>query len=68
MPVGLVIGSCVYHVAYQRHRPVVQERGQQCGDGELYPGPLYARELAMARMQAEAMSLRALRRGGRAGA
>ena len=37
MPVGLMMGSCVYHVAHQRHGPVVQDGGQQRRDGRTTP-------------------------------
>jgi uncharacterized protein YbjQ (UPF0145 family) len=53
-PVGLVMGSCVYHVA---HRGVLQSMKQAGRNVELeqYTQALYdARELAMERMQAEA--------------
>lgn len=56
-PLGMVMGTCVYHVARQRVRQVM---GNQTRNVEL-PAPteaLYeARELAMERMQSEAASL-----------
>ena len=58
-PLGLVMGSCVYHVA---HRGLLQSLGQMGRNVELpnFTQALYdARELAMARMQAEAESLEA---------
>jgi uncharacterized protein YbjQ (UPF0145 family) len=58
-PVGLVMGSCVYHVA---HRGPVQTLGQAGRNVELpnYTQALYdARELAMQRMQTEAQALEA---------
>ncbi len=58
-PVGMVMGSCVYHVA---HRGVVQAVGQTGRNVELpnYTQALYdARELAMQRMQTEAQALEA---------
>ncbi len=56
-PVGLVMGSCVYHVA---HRGVLQTMRQAGRNVELetYTQALYdARELAMERMQAEAQQI-----------
>ena len=58
-PLGLVMGSCVYHVA---HRGMLQSLGQMGRNVELpnFTQALYdARELAMERMQAEAESLEA---------
>jgi len=58
-PIGLVMGSCVYHVA---HRGFLQSLGQMGQNVELanFTQALYdARELAMERMQAEAESLQA---------
>jgi uncharacterized protein YbjQ (UPF0145 family) len=60
MPVGLVIGSCVWHGAYQGIRQWFKSIGNNI-EMAYYTQALYsARESAMARMQAEAMSLRAL--------
>ena len=56
-PVGMVMGSCVYHVA---HRTAWQTAGAFGTNVEMpsFTQALYdARELAMARMQAEAVSL-----------
>ncbi len=59
MPVGLVIGSCVWHVAYQGIRQWFKSIGNNIEMAN-YTQALYtARETAMARMQAEAMALRA---------
>jgi uncharacterized protein YbjQ (UPF0145 family) len=58
-PVGLVMGSCVYHVA---HQGMLQSIGQVGRNVELtnFTQALYdARELAMTRMQAEARELQA---------
>jgi uncharacterized protein YbjQ (UPF0145 family) len=58
-PVGLVMGSCVYHVA---HRGPIQTVSQVASNVELpnYTQALYsARELAMQRMQTEAQALTA---------
>jgi uncharacterized protein YbjQ (UPF0145 family) len=58
-PVGMVMGSCVYHVA---HRGMFQSLGQMGRNVELpnFTQALYdARELAMERMQSEAQDLEA---------
>ncbi len=58
-PVGMVMGSCVYHVA---HRGFLQSMKQAGQNVELvnFTQALYdARELAMERMQAEAEALQA---------
>jgi uncharacterized protein YbjQ (UPF0145 family) len=58
-PVGMVMGSCVYHVA---HRGAIRTLGQMGQNVELpnYTQALYdARELAMQRMQTEAQALNA---------
>jgi uncharacterized protein YbjQ (UPF0145 family) len=59
MPIGLAFGACVYHVAHQR---LGQWLGQQNQNVELwnYTSALYeARELAMSRMQEEALRAKA---------
>ncbi len=56
-PVGMVMGSCVYHVA---HRGMLQSMAQTGRNVELanFTQALYdARELAMERMQAEAQQI-----------
>ena len=58
-PVGMVMGSCVYHVAHQGIRQMFKQAGQNV---ELpnYTQALYdARELAMERMQYEAQQVQA---------
>jgi uncharacterized protein YbjQ (UPF0145 family) len=58
-PVGMVMGSCVYHVA---HRGMLQSFRQMGQNVELpnFTQALYdARELAMSRMQAEAEEVKA---------
>jgi uncharacterized protein YbjQ (UPF0145 family) len=58
-PVGMVMGSCVYHVA---HRGMFQSMAQAGRNVELsnFTQALYdARELAMERMQSEAQEIRA---------
>jgi len=56
-PVGMVIGNCVYHVARQGMGQWFKQVGQNV-EMTNYTQALYdARELAMERMQAEAISL-----------
>lgn len=58
-PIGMVMGSCVYHVA---HRGPIQTVSKVASNVELpnYTQALYsARELAMQRMQTEAQALQA---------
>jgi uncharacterized protein YbjQ (UPF0145 family) len=58
-PVGLVMGSCVYHVAHQGLRSMFKQVGQN-QEMPNYTQALYdARELAMERMQTEAEELKA---------
>jgi uncharacterized protein YbjQ (UPF0145 family) len=58
-PVGMVMGSCVYHVAHQGIRQAFKQMGQNI-ELENYTQALYdARELAMERMQAEAEAVQA---------
>ncbi len=55
-PLGLVLGTCVYHIAHRGMGAVMKTAGQ---NAEL-PQALYeARELAMGRMQSEAERLQA---------
>ena len=56
-PVGLVMGSCVYHVAHRGMMQSIKQTGQQRRT-EQYTQALYdARELAMERMQTEAETI-----------
>ena len=58
-PLGMTMGSCVYHVA---HQGMMKKMGQFANNTEIptYTEALYdARELAMSRMQAEAEQLQA---------
>jgi uncharacterized protein YbjQ (UPF0145 family) len=56
-PVGLVMGSCVYHVAHQGLGQSLRQFGRN-SEMPNYSQAMYdARELAMERMQAEAMNL-----------
>jgi uncharacterized protein YbjQ (UPF0145 family) len=58
-PVGMVMGSCVYHVAQQGIGQWMRQMGQNVEMAN-YTQALYdARELAMERMQAEAVGLNA---------
>ncbi|GAC1437849.1 MAG: heavy metal-binding domain-containing protein [Chloroflexota bacterium] len=58
-PTGLVMGSCVYHVAHQGLRGMFKTVGQNV-EMENYTQALYdARELAQERMQAEGEHLQA---------
>jgi uncharacterized protein YbjQ (UPF0145 family) len=58
-PLGMVMGTCVYHVAHRKAGTVLSTLGRNA-EIEPYTRALYnARELAMARMQAEAAELRA---------
>jgi uncharacterized protein YbjQ (UPF0145 family) len=58
-PVGMVMGSCVYHVAHQTLRQSMRNMGQNVELAN-YTQALYdARELAMERMQAEALEAKA---------
>ena len=58
-PVGMVMGSCVYHVAHQSLRQSMRNMGQNVELAN-YTQALYdARELAMERMQAEALEAKA---------
>jgi uncharacterized protein YbjQ (UPF0145 family) len=58
-PLGLVMGTCVYHVAHQGLGGFIKKIGQNM-EMPNYTQALYdARELAMERMQAEAEALQA---------
>jgi uncharacterized protein YbjQ (UPF0145 family) len=58
-PLGMVMGTCVYHIAHQKMGAVFSNLGKNV-EIEQFTQALYdARELAMARMQAEAESLHA---------
>ena len=60
-PVGLMMGSCVYHIAHQGFMQSLRTLGQNTEMANYTQGLYHARELAMGRMQAEA------RRGGATG-
>ena len=58
-PLGMVMGSCVYHVAHQKFGNKIGNIGKNV-EIEQFTQALYdARELAMSRMQAEAEELHA---------
>ena len=58
-PVGLVMGSCVYHVAHLTFRQAFKTLGQNMEMPNFTQALYDARELAMERMQHEAMRLNA---------
>jgi uncharacterized protein YbjQ (UPF0145 family) len=58
-PVGLVMGSCVYHVAHQSMRQAFKQIGQNVEMPNFTQALYDARELAMERMQHEAGKLQA---------
>ena len=58
-PLGMTMGSCVYHIAHQKFGAMMGNVGRNV-ELEQFTQALYdARELAMARMQAEAEALHA---------
>lgn len=58
-PLGMVMGTCVYHIAHQRTWSAISNIGQNV-EIPAFTEALYdARELAMSRMQAEAEILKA---------
>jgi uncharacterized protein YbjQ (UPF0145 family) len=58
-PLGMVMGSCVYHIAHQKFGQKISNTGRNV-ELEQFTQALYdARELAMSRMQAEAEALHA---------
>jgi uncharacterized protein YbjQ (UPF0145 family) len=58
-PLGMTMGSCVYHIAHQKFGAMMGNMGRNV-ELEQFTQALYdARELAMARMQAEAEALHA---------
>ena len=56
-PVGMVMGSCVYHVAHQSMRTAFKNTGRNVEMPNFTQAMYDARELAMGRMQAEAETL-----------
>ncbi|HTI24212.1 MAG TPA: heavy metal-binding domain-containing protein [Kutzneria sp.] len=58
-PLGMVMGTCVYHVAHQRFWQAMSNVGQNVEIPQFTEALYDARELAMSRMQAEAEALHA---------
>jgi uncharacterized protein YbjQ (UPF0145 family) len=58
-PCGMVLGSCVYHIAHQKFWQSVGNTGQNVEIPQFTEALYDARELAMSRMQAEAEQLQA---------
>jgi uncharacterized protein YbjQ (UPF0145 family) len=56
-PLGMVMGSCVYHIAHQRFWQAIGNVGQNVELPQFTEALYDARELAMSRMQAEAEQL-----------
>lgn len=56
-PVGLVMGTCVYHIAHRSLGQMFRQSGQNVELPQFTQAMYDARELAMTRMQAEAHSL-----------
>jgi uncharacterized protein YbjQ (UPF0145 family) len=56
-PLGMVMGSCVYHIAHQRFWQTMGNIGQNVEIPQFTEALYDARELAMSRMQAEAEQL-----------
>ncbi|HEY3632250.1 MAG TPA: heavy metal-binding domain-containing protein [Jatrophihabitantaceae bacterium] len=55
-PLGLVMGTCVYHIAHQKLGQMFRNAGQNVELPQFTQGMYDARELAMGRMQAEAVA------------
>jgi uncharacterized protein YbjQ (UPF0145 family) len=58
-PLGMVMGSCVYHIAHQRGLAALGNVGRNVEIPQFTEALYDARELAMSRMQAEAEQLHA---------
>jgi len=58
-PLGMTMGTCVYHIAHQRFWQAVGNTGQNVEIPQFTEALYDARELAMSRMQAEAEALQA---------
>ena len=58
-PLGLVMGTCVYHVAHQGFRQALSQLGRNAEMANYTQAIYEAREIAMDRMQYEAMQLQA---------
>jgi uncharacterized protein YbjQ (UPF0145 family) len=59
VPVAFVLGTCVYHIAHQSAMQSLRQTGQNQEMPQFTQGVYEARELALARMQAEATEARA---------
>src|SRR5215469_12703335 len=59
VPVSLVLGTCVYHIAHQSVMQSLRQAGQNQEMPQFTQGVYEARELALSRMQAEATQARA---------
>ena len=59
VPVAFVLGTCVYHIAHQSLMQTLRQAGQNQEMIQFTQGIYEARELALARMQAEAAQARA---------
>jgi uncharacterized protein YbjQ (UPF0145 family) len=58
-PVAFVLGTCVYHIAHQSAMQALRQAGQNQEMIQFTQGVYDARELALSRMQAEAMQAQA---------
>jgi uncharacterized protein YbjQ (UPF0145 family) len=58
VPVAFVLGTCVYHIAHQSAMQAMRQAGQNQEMLQFTQGVYEARELALARMQAEATQAR----------
>jgi uncharacterized protein YbjQ (UPF0145 family) len=58
VPVSFVLGTCVYHIAHQGVLQTLRQAGQNQEMMQFTQGVYEARELALARMQAEAAQAR----------
>jgi uncharacterized protein YbjQ (UPF0145 family) len=54
VPVQLVLGTCVYHIAHQSFRQMMRQSGQNVEMPNFTQATYDAREIAMSRLQAEA--------------
>jgi uncharacterized protein YbjQ (UPF0145 family) len=59
VPVAFVLGTCVYHIAHQSIMQTLRQAGQNQEMVQFTQGIYEARELALARMQAEAAQAQA---------
>jgi len=59
VPVSFVLGTCVYHIAHQSIMQTLRQAGQNQEMVQFTQGIYEARELALARMQAEASEAKA---------